>query len=158
MNSRTLIRVFIYLFFYLGVPAIAFLINNENVKFVVAIAYMLLLIPIGILRMIDFYRSNDGATTLSRMFNVLFRVPLALLGLVCLGAGITIICWVLYNVFVERQKHYTGPTFVLGPGSFGISVPLLFFGFLTLRSSIRRKADVGLSSEKQGELKPGKDT
>ena len=157
MKSRTLIRVFIYLFFYLGVPVIASLIENETVTAVVGIAYIFLLIPIGILRMIEFYRSNDGTTILSRIFNVLFRVPLALFGLVCLIAGIAIVGWVLYNLFVERQKEYTGPSLITGVGSFGVSVPLILYGLFTLRSSFRRKEEVVLSPEEQEEFEHEED-
>ena len=157
MKSRTLIRVFIYLFFYLGVPVIASLIDNETVTAVVGIAYIFLLIPIGILRMIEFYRSNGGTTILSRIFNVLFRVPLALFGLVCLIAGIAIVGWVLYNLFVERQKEYTGPSLITGVGSFGVSVPLILYGLFTLRSSFRRKEEVVLSPEEQEEFEHEED-
>ena len=152
MKSRTLIRVSIYLFLYLGFPVIASLIDNETITAVVGIAYIFLLIPIGILRMIEFYRSNNGATILSRMFNVLFRIPLAFFGLICLVAGIAIIGWVLYNLFVERQKEYTGPSFITGFGSFGVSVPLILFGWYTLRSSFHRKEEVVLSPEEQEEF------
>jgi len=157
MKSRTLIRVSIYLLLYLGVPVIASLIDNETVTAVVGIAYIFLLIPIGILRMIEFYRSNDGTTILSRIFNVLFRVPLALFGLVCLVVGIGIIGWVLYNLFVERQKEYSGPSFITGFGSFGVSVPLILFGWFTLRSSFRRKEEVVLSPEEQEEFEHEED-
>jgi hypothetical protein len=152
MKSRTLIRVSIYLLLYLGVPVIASLIGNKTVSAVVGIAYILLFIPIGILRVIEFYRANDGTTVFSRIFNVLFRVPLALFGLVCLVVGVGIIGWVLYNLFVERQKEYSGPSFITGLGNFGVSVPFIFFGWFTLRSSFRRKEDVVLSPEEQQEF------
>ena len=152
MKARTLIRVSIYLLLYLGLPVIASLIDNETVTAVVGIAYIFLLIPIGILRMIEFYRTNDGTTILSRTFNFLFRVPLALFGLVCLVVGVGIIGWVLYNILVERQKEYNGPSFVTGLGSFGVSVPLILFGLFTLRSSFRRKEEAVLSPEEQEEF------
>lgn len=155
MKAKTLIRVSIYLLLYLGLPIVASFLGNETVTAVVGITYILLLIPIGILRLIEFYRSNDGTTFLSRMFNVLFRVPLALFGLVCVVAGIGIIGWVLYNLLFERQKEYSGPTFITGLGSFGFGVPLVLFGWLTLRSSFRRKEKAGLSSEEQKEFERG---
>jgi hypothetical protein len=108
-------------------------------------------------RLIDFYRTNDGTTFLRRIFNVLFRVPLALLGLVCLVAGVTIIGWVIYNVFIERQKQYTGPTFIIGLGSFGVGVPLVVYGWFTLRSVLRRREEVALSPEEQEEFEHEED-
>jgi hypothetical protein len=119
------------------------------------ILYMFLLIPIEILRSIDFYRTNDGATLLRRIFNALFRVPLALFGLVCLVAGVAIIGWVAYNVFVERQKEYTGPRFIFGLGSFGIGAPLVLYGWFTLRSVARRRKE--LSPEEQEEFEHEED-
>jgi hypothetical protein len=123
---------------YLGLPVVAGIISHDMFITVLAIIYILVLIPFGILRLIDFYRSDDGTTLPRRVFNVLFRVPLALFGLVCLVAGAGIIGWVLYNVLIERQAEYTGPSFIVGLGSFGISVPLLFYGWATLRSAVRR--------------------
>jgi hypothetical protein len=149
MKPRTLIRIPAYLLIYLGVPIVASIVHNETVSAVLGIVYIFLLIPVGILRMIEFYRTNDGTTLLSRIFNLLFRVPLALFGLVCLVVGVAIIGWVLYNVFVERQKEYSGPGFVIGLVSFGVGVPLVFYGWFTLRSVLRRKEDVVPSPEEQ---------
>ncbi len=149
MKSRTAIRVAICPFLYLGVPIIASLIGNETVTTVVWIGYVFLLIPIGILRMIEFYRTNDGTTIPSRIFNALFRAPLALFGLVCLVVGIGIVGWVLYNLFVERQKDYSGPSFITGIASFGVGIPLILFGLATLKSSFRRKEEIVLSPEEQ---------
>ena len=142
MKSRALIRPIAYLLAYLGVPVVAAMVPNATVSAVLAIVYIFLLIPFGILRLIDFYRTNEGTTSSSRTFNALFRVPLALFGLVCVAAGVAIIVWVIYNVFIERQEEYSGPRFVLGWGSFGVGVPLLVYGWSTLRSVMRRKEEV----------------
>ena len=147
MKSRAFIQPVAWLLAYLGVPVIAAMVPNATMSAVLVIIYIFLFIPVGILRLIDFYRTNDGATSFSRIFNVLFRVPLALFGFVCLVAGVAIIGWVLYNVFVERQEQYSGPSFVFGLGSFGVGVPLVLYGWSTLRSVMRRKAEVALSSE-----------
>jgi hypothetical protein len=153
MNLKSSIRVAAYLLVYLGVPAVITLeLTNETVTSVLVIVYIMLVIPIGVLQGIDFFRTNDGNTTFSRIFNALFRVPLALFGLVCLISGIAIIGWVVYNVFVERQKEYSGPSFVLGLGSFGVGLPLVLYGWFTLRSAVRRKGKVTLSSEDQDEF------
>lgn len=149
MKSGALLRIIAYLLIYLGVPVVGLILNHETITAVLAIIYIFLLIPFGILRMIDFYRSNDGTSALSRTFNLLFRVPLGLFGLVCVAVGFGIIGWVLYNLFVERQKEYSGPSFISGLGSFGVSVPLILFGWFTLRSSFRRKQKVGLNSGEQ---------
>jgi hypothetical protein len=152
MNTKTAIRVLAYLLVYLGVPIVAGIISHETVRATLAIIYILVLIPFGILRLIDFYRSNDGTTLPRRVFNVLFRVPLALFGLVCLVAGAGIIGWVLYNVIIERQAEYTVPSFIVGLGSFGISVPLLLYGWMTLRSAVRRTETISTRNEPQEDL------
>ena len=152
MNWKASIRVAAHLLVYLGVPVAASNVRNQTVGAVLGIVYIFLLIPFGILRMIDFYRTNDGTTLLRRIFNAVFRVPLALFGVVCLVAGVTIIGWVLYNIFIERQEEYSGPSFVLGLGSFGVGVPLVLYGWFMLRSVARRKVEVKLSPEEQEEF------
>ncbi len=152
MNWKTSIRIAAYLLVYLGVPVVASKVTNQTVGVVLGILYVFLLIPFGILRLIDHYRTNDGTTLLRRIFNALFRVPLALFGLVCIVAGGSIIGWVLYNVFIERRQEYTGPRLVFGWGSFGVGVPLVLYGWLTLRSVARRREETALSAEEQEEF------
>ena len=146
-KSKRPIRIAAYVSLLLGVPIGAWLSNSLTATAIVVLIYMLLLVPIGILRMVDFYRTNDGTTLFGCAFNALFRVPLALFGLVSLVIGMAIIVWVLYNVFVERQRQYTGPRFILGLGSFGIGAPLVVYGWVTLRSAVRRIQEVTLSPD-----------
>jgi hypothetical protein len=157
MKPRALIRVVAYLLIYLGVPVVASMVTNQTAASVLGIVYIFLLVPFGILRMIDFYRTNDGTTVLSRIFNVLFRVPLALFGLLCLAAGVAIIGWVLYNVLIARQKEYSGPRFIFGLGGFGVGAPLVLYGWFTLRSVLRRKEEIILSPEEQAEFEQEED-
>jgi hypothetical protein len=152
MNWKAPVRITAYLLLYLGVPVLASRAGNKTVGSVLGIAYIFLLIPFGILRLIDYYRTNDGTTLLRRIFNALFRVPLALFGLLCIVAGGSIIGWVLYNVLIERQKEYTGPGLVFGLGSFGVGTPLVLYGWFTLRSAVRRKENITLSAEEQAEF------
>ena len=142
MNLKASLRIAIYLLIYLGVPVVASKIHNQTVESVLGIAYIFLLIPFAILRAIDFYRTNDDTTMFGRIFNIVFRVPLALFGLTCLVVGVAIIGWVLYNVFVRRQKEYSGPNYIFGLGSFGVGVPLVLYGWFTLRSVLRRKKEL----------------
>jgi hypothetical protein len=151
MNSKFVTRIIAYMLIYIGLPAIAVMLNHGLVCPVVFTVYIFVLIPFGILRMIDFYRTNEGTTMLMRVFNALFRVPLALFGLLSLVIGVSIICWVLYNILVERQKEYSGPRFLAGWRSFGIGVPLVLFGWSILRSVLHRKEPVALAPEEESE-------
>ncbi len=157
MNLKTSIRAAVYLLVYLGVPIVAGELANQTVGAVLGIVYIFLLVPLGILKLIDFYHTNDGTTLFSRIFNLLFGGPLAFFGLVCLVAGVAIIGWVLYNVFVERQKEYSGPSFVVGLSSFGVGVPLVLYGWLTFWSAVRRKEKVTLSPAEQEEFEHEED-
>jgi hypothetical protein len=152
MNPKAFIVAAAYLLVYLGVPVAASTVSNQTTGTVLGVVYIFILIPFGILRMIDFYRTNTGTTLPARIFNAVFRVPLALFGLVCVVAGISLIGWVLYNVFVERKKEYSGPYFIIGLGSFGFGVPLVLYGWSTLRSAARRKGKVNLSLEEREEF------
>ena len=152
MNLKTPIKIAAYLVVYLGVPVAASKVHNQTVGSVLGIIYIFLLIPFALVRTIDFYRTNDGTTRFGRIFNVMFRVPLALFGLACLVGGGSIIGWVLYNVFIERQKGYSGPSFVFGLGGFGVGVPLVLYGWYTLQSVARRKSKIILSPEEQAEF------
>ena len=67
-------KVAVYLLVYLGMPVAASKVPNEAVRSVIGIVYIFLLIPFGILRAIDYYRTNDGTTWLSRVFNVLLNM------------------------------------------------------------------------------------
>ncbi len=146
------IKIAIYLLVYLGVPVAASIVPNETARSVLGIIYILLLLPFGIVKMIEYYRTNDGTTRLSRICNTLFRVPLALFGLVCLLVGLSLIGWVLYNVLVKRLKEYSGPKYVVGLGSFGFGVPLVLYGWYNLRSVFRRKENVVLTPEEREEF------
>jgi len=139
------------------VPLAASKVSSQTLGSVLGIIYIFLLLPLGILRMIDIYRTNDGATLPARIFNAVFRVPLALFGLVFIVVGVALIGWVLWNVFVERQKVYSGPHFISGWGSFGVGVPLVLYGWLTLRSVARRKKNVNLSPEEREEFEHEED-
>lgn len=69
MKARTLIRVSIYLLVYLGIPIIGVSIANEGVRSVLVIVYIFLLVPAGFMLLIEFYRTNDGASLFARAFD-----------------------------------------------------------------------------------------
>jgi hypothetical protein len=150
-------KLAVYLVLFFGLPTVASSVKHNVISTICGIVWIFLVIPWGILMAIEYYRTNDGTRVRSRVFNVLFRVPLALFGALCIGAGVSIIGWVLYNVIFERQKEYTGPKFITGWGSFGVSVPLILFGWMLLRSVVRRKESVVFTPEEEEEFEHEED-
>ncbi len=74
--------------------------------------------------------------------------PRIILGLISLIFGTTIILWVLYNLFVETQEHYSGPRSPLALlfGGFGLGGLLFKYGwhsFLIL-TGLRKDRDFEL--------------
>jgi hypothetical protein len=140
-------KVAIYMLVLVGVPILASVLLNETARSILAISYLFLVIPYGIVKSIEYYRTNLGNSAVSRTFNVIFRVPLGLFGMICLLGGFSIMGWVLYNVFIHREKEYTGPRVVTGLSSFGVGVPLVVYGYATLRSVFRRQEEIVLDAE-----------
>jgi len=87
-------------------------------------------------------RNAPNPSPLQRLAGLVFGVPQALLGLVCIGAGGLIVVWVLYNSLVERLPDYSG-SFL----SFGLGPALIGVGYVWLRSAFVRDAKADLSPE-----------
>jgi hypothetical protein len=68
-------------------------------------------------------RQLETPSPWQRVLGVLFGIPQALLGLVCVVFGGAIVVWVLYNSFVERTTTYSGGFLTFGIGPF-----LVLFG------------------------------
>jgi hypothetical protein len=68
-------------------------------------------------------RQLENPTPWQRVLGVLFGIPQALFGLVCVAIGSAIVVWVLYNSLVERSTAYSG-----GFLTFGIGPALVLFG------------------------------
>lgn len=97
-------------------------------------------IPIGLVLSIlywfdvaDELRSAQNPSRAVRLASVLMGVPQALFGLSCAAVGLTIVVWVLYNTFVERQPQYTGGFLTLGIGPV-----LVLFGVGWVATAFRR--------------------
>ena len=79
-------------------------------------------------------RQTQSAGTTARILGVVMGVPQALLGLISAGVGLSIIGWVLYNTFIERQPQYSGGFLTLGIGPI-----LVLFGLAWVRSAFRNE-------------------
>jgi len=59
--------------------------------------------------------------------------PMVIFGLIALSIGLSVVVWVLYNTFIERQPQYTG-----GFLTFGIAPALVIFGLILLKSMFKK--------------------
>lgn len=159
MKRATICRPIGYFLVILGTCMLAAYMGGEIAEAVLGALCVLVIIPVLLVWLIGFYRTNDGKSRMASAFNVIFRIPLALFGCVSLTMGMGIIGWVLYNVLVEQQEGYTGPTWIMGFWSFGAGVPLTIYGWLTLRSVIHRRDEAMLDRESRedGALDDGED-
>jgi uncharacterized membrane protein len=100
-------------------------------------------LPLTILLWIDLgreLRTAPGQNRGSRAAGLLMGIPQALFGVLCLGVGVAIICWVLYNSLWRRDPNYTG-----GWLSFGIAPLLSLFGVgLTVDAFKRAPGGTGI--------------
>ena len=76
-------------------------------------------------------RDSENQSLMRRTVGIALGVPQALLGLTSIVIGGAIICWVLYNTFIERLPQYTGGflTFGIGPALLAVGAGWLFYAF-----------------------------
>lgn len=103
---------------------------------VYALSLVFIAVPVLILCWIDLGRSFRVPTASRAVFllGVILGVPQALLGAICVVAGVSIVGWVLYNSFIERLPHYSG-----GFLTFGIGPLLVVFGLAWLRDAFSKQ-------------------
>ncbi len=98
-------------------------------------------LPLMIVLWFDLGRELRASTSTSqfvRVAGLLMGLPQALFGVVCLVAGISIICWVLYNSLWQRDPHYIG-----GFLTFGIGPLAALFGLGLLTDAFKRATPSG---------------
>jgi hypothetical protein len=100
--------------------------------------FFLASLPLVVLYWIDLgreLRSTQRSGIFIRTLGIAIGVPQALFGIVCAGIGLSVVAWVLYNTFVERQPQYSGGFLTLGIGP-----ALILFGVGWLRSAFRSES------------------
>lgn len=115
--------------------------NHNVVSPLLGISWVFIILPACILYLIDWFRYNESQNKVSKIGKAILRFPIGVLGVFSILIGSAIIIWVLYNIFVERQNEYTGPSTILG--GFGVGPSLVVFGFYLIRLAIRRYAFKG---------------
>jgi ABC-type phosphate transport system permease subunit len=78
-------------------------------------------------------RNSDSASSFRRAVGLLMGLPQAIFGLLSLVIGISIIAWVIYNSFWQRNPHYTG-----GFLTFGAGPALVLFGLGLFVNAFKR--------------------
>ena len=97
--------------------------------------FFLASLPLAVLSWMDLgreLRRAENRGSVIHTLGIVMGAPQAFFGLVAIGIGLSIVAWVLYNTFVQRQPHYSG-----GFLTFGIGPALAVFGVGLLRSAFR---------------------
>jgi len=113
----------------------AFWIPVSDVAVVVAIASILLGLPITILLYRDGLRAvqtGDGRATITA---TVLSLPLRILGGTSFIAGVAILLWLAYNIFIERQPQFTGLQSIR---QVILPIVLILFGYRLVRRPLAR--------------------
>ncbi len=88
--------------------ASAFWMPDSDIATVVAIAAIFLGVPLCILLYRDGLRAAHADGDGSPGSTTMLALPLRLLGLIAVIAGVGTLVWLGYNVLIERQPQFTG--------------------------------------------------
>ena len=94
-------------------------------------------LPLSILYWLDYgteLRQISRPSRARRLLAFVVGVPQVLFGLVSLVSGVSIVAWVLYNSFWEKQPEYTGGFLTIGIGPL-----LVLFGSGLVASAFRTR-------------------
>lgn len=119
-------------------PPAAIALNHEVVSALLMIGWTVIVIPLCILQAIDFFRNNHSPRPV--WVKNIIRIPIALLGLLSLLSGVSIIAWCAYNLAGLRTPEFSGSidTLRLLLCVFFVAPMLIGFGRYLLRLSLSR--------------------
>ena len=118
------------------IPILGTVINSDLLLLILVIIWICI-IPTGIVLWIDWYRNEVNKKSDSKIFKGIIKISIAGLGFMSIFLGVMIIGWIIYNIFIEKQKNYIKSVEILshiGTGSMFIG-----FGFYLLKISIANK-------------------
>jgi hypothetical protein len=118
--------------------AVAPWIPNSDVGAIAAIVSIFVGLPVSILLYRDGLRANQGVGRAEGRKWAVLVFPLRLLGGISLLSGVAILAWVGYNVFIERQREFTG---VKSYSQLALPVLLISFGWSWLRRPLESSED-----------------
>lgn len=99
---------------------------------VLGIGWIFLGIPIGILLVLDWYRNPHVGSTAAQWARHGLRIPILVFGVVAVLIGVSVLVWVAYNVFWERQ-----PEFRWG-AALSLQFGFIMFGWYLIRLALAR--------------------
>jgi len=113
-------------------------IPNSQVGGIAAIVSILIGLPVSILLYRDGLRASHRAGPAGAGKWAVLALPLRLLGGFSLLSGVAILVWVAYNVFIERQRQFTG---MKSFTQLAVPVLLISFGWRWLRRPLESSED-----------------
>ena len=118
--------------------ASAFWIPDSDVAAAVAIAAILLGLPISILLYRDGLRAAHADSDASPVRTGVLALPLRILGLIAVIAGVGTLAWLAYNILIERQPQFTG---VQNVEQLLLPFTLIGFGYRWMRRPLSHSHD-----------------
>jgi hypothetical protein len=113
-------------------------IPNSDVGGIAAIVSIFVGLPVSILLYRDALRACQSAGPAGAGKREVLAFPLRFLGGISLMSGVSILVWLAYNVFIERQREFTG---VKSYGQLALPVLLILFGWRWLRRPLESSED-----------------
>jgi hypothetical protein len=110
---------------------------DELIASILAIIWIFVSVPIGILVTLDWFRYAAHSTRVARLFRHILRGPIFLLGAVAVVIGVSVLAWAAYNLLWERQPEFRWS----GLRAIWTMVSLIGFGAYLVRLAVQRSAD-----------------
>src|SRR2546421_13089116 len=118
----------------------AFWIPISDVAVVVAIASIFLGLPITILLYRDGLRDLQARDDRATITTTVLSLPVRILGGTSFIAGVAILLWLAYNIFIDREPQFTGVQTI---GQIILPSVLILFGYRLMRRPLARAEGEG---------------
>jgi len=105
----------------------------DLIEMVLAITWILLGIPIGILSVLDWYRKPNASGGRAHWARNAMRIPILLFGILSVLIGASVLAWVGYKVFWQRQPAFQWT------GALHAQFGFIAFGLYLIRSALARQ-------------------
>lgn len=117
-------------------PVLASFEPTRTIGLSLPIFWIFVSLPVGVLTLLDWYRDGIERGSSAKILRHALRIPIFSFGAVAALIGVSVLVWVTYNLFWERQPEYQPG------GSLLIIFLLLACGFYLMRLALRPPAFV----------------